>query len=47
MVFLGEVVLDGIDEHEFFAAAAFVVEPAPFELAVFAEVVDFLFAAGH
>lgn len=44
--FSGEVVLDGIDKDEFFAAAALVVEPAPFELAVFAEIVDFLDAAG-
>ena len=44
--FSGEVGLDGIDEDEFFATAAFVVEPAPFELAVFAEVVDFLDATG-
>lgn len=47
LVFLGEVVLDGIDEDEFLAAAAFVVEPAPFELAIVAEVVDFLDAAGN
>ena len=44
--FAGEVLLDGIDEDEFFAAAAFVIEPAPFELALVAEVVDFLDAAG-
>ena len=44
--FSGEVVLDGIDEDEFFATAALVVEPTPFELAVLAEVVDFLDAAG-
>lgn len=46
MDFSGEVVLEGVDEDEFFAAAAFVVEPAPFELAFVAKVVDFLDAAG-
>ena len=45
-MFFGEVVLDGIDEDEFFAAAAFVIEPAPLELAIVAEVVDFLDPAG-
>jgi len=44
--FFGQVDLDRIDEDEFFAAAAFVVEPAPFELALVAEMVDFLDAAG-
>lgn len=44
--FSGKVSLDGIDEDKFFAAAALVVEPTPFELAVLAEIVDFLDAAG-
>ena len=47
LVLLDKVVLDGIDEDEFLAATAFVVKPAPFELAVVAEVVDCLFATGH
>ena len=47
LLFLGQVLLDGIDEDEFLAAAAFVVEPAPFELAIVAKVVDFLDAAGN
>jgi hypothetical protein len=46
LAFFSEVVLDGVDEDEFFAAAALVVKPAPFELAVVAEVVDGLDAAG-
>jgi hypothetical protein len=44
--FAGEVGLEGIDEDEFLAAATFMVEPAPFELAFVAQVVDFLDAAG-
>src|SRR5580704_16329403 len=44
--FFGEVGLDGVDEDEFFAATALVIEPAPLELAVVAEVVDGLDAAG-
>lgn len=43
--FFGKVLLEGVNENEFFATAAFVVEPAPFELAFVAEVVDFLDAA--
>jgi len=44
--FLGKVGLDRVDEDELFAAAALVIEPAPFELAVVTEVVDGLDAAG-
>lgn len=46
LAFVGDVGLDGVDEDELFAAAALVIKPAPFELAVIAEVVDGLDAAG-
>ena len=45
--FFGEVALDGVDEDEFFAAGSDVIEPAPFELTIVAEAVDFLDAAGN
>ncbi len=43
--FSGEILLEGVDKDEFLAAAAFVVEPAPFELPFVAEIVDRLDAA--
>jgi hypothetical protein len=46
LTFFGKIGLDGVDEDELFAAAALVIKPAPFELAVVAEVVDGLDAAG-
>ena len=44
--FAGDVPLDGVDEDEFLAAGAFVVDPPPFERAFFTQVVDFLDRAG-
>ena len=45
--FFGEIALDGVNEDEFLSAGTFVVEPAPFELTIVAEAVDFLDAAGN
>lgn len=44
--FFCDIALDRVNENEFLAAGAFVVEPSPFQGSFLAKVVDFLDGAG-